>query len=158
VLVLAFVVVPVAEIYLLIQVGQVIGGWWTVVLLLASGFLGGYLVKHEGARAWRALQTALAERRMPARELADGALVLVGGTLLLTPGFLSDVAGFACILPVTRPLMRRVLTRIVTRKLAGSSSYAAFTVRQPGQRPGEGPQARRRPGTDESVVRGDVVE
>jgi UPF0716 protein FxsA len=158
VLVLAFVVVPVAEIYLLIQVGQVIGGWWTVVLLLASGFLGGYLVKHEGARTWRALQTALAERRMPARELADAALVLVGGTLLLTPGFLSDVAGFACILPVTRPLMRRVLTRIVTRKLASSSSYAAFTVRQPGQGGGVGPQARRRPGTDESVVRGDVVD
>jgi UPF0716 protein FxsA len=153
-LVLLFVVVPVAEIYLLIQVGQVIGGWWTVLLLLGSGFLGGYLVKREGARAWGALQAALAERRMPARELADGALVLVGGTLLLTPGFLSDLAGLACILPVTRPLMRGVLTRIVTRKLAGSSPYAAFTVR----RPGEGPQARQRPGTDDSVVRGDVVD
>jgi hypothetical protein len=68
------------------------------------------------------------------------------------------VAGFACILPVTRPLMRRVLTRIVTRKLAGSSSYAAFTVRRSGPGAGEDPQARRRPGTDESVVRGDVVE
>jgi UPF0716 protein FxsA len=154
VLVLLFVVVPVAEIYLLIQVGQAIGGWWTVLLLLGSGFLGGYLVKREGARAWRALQAALAERRMPARELADGALVLVGGTLLLTPGFITDLAGLACILPVTRPVMRGVLTRIVTRKLAGSSSYAAFTVRPPG----EGPQARQRPGTDDSVVRGDVVD
>jgi UPF0716 protein FxsA len=153
-LVLLFVVVPVAEIYLLIQVGQVIGGWWTVLLLLGSGFLGGYLVKREGARAWRALQTALAERRMPARELADGALVLVGGTLLLTPGFLTDAAGLACILPVTRPLMRRALTRIVTRKLAAGSSYGAFTVR----RPGDDPQARQRPGTDDSVVRGDVVD
>ncbi len=154
VLVLLFVVVPVAEVYLLIQVGQVIGGWWTVVLLLGSGFLGGYLVKHEGARAWRALQTALSERRMPARELADGALVLVGGTLLLTPGFITDFVGFACILPLTRPLMRGALTRIVTRKLAGGSSYAAFTAR----RPGEGPQARQSPGTDDSVVRGDVVD
>ncbi|MGN6574898.1 MAG: FxsA family protein [Nocardioides sp.] len=153
-LVLLFVVVPVAEVYLLIQVGQAIGGWWTVLLLLGSGFLGGYLVKREGARAWRALQTALAEHRMPARELADGALVLVGGTLLLTPGFISDAAGLACILPVTRPLMRRVLTKVVTRKLAGGSSYAAFTMR----RPGEGPQARQLPGTDESVVRGDVVD
>ncbi|HET6654507.1 MAG TPA: FxsA family protein, partial [Nocardioides sp.] len=73
VLALAFVVVPVIEIYLLIQVGQAIGPWWTILLLIAAGFAGSYLVKREGGRAWRALQQALAEHRMPARELADGA-------------------------------------------------------------------------------------
>jgi UPF0716 protein FxsA len=143
-LALLFVVVPVVEIYLLIQVGQTIGAWWTVVLLIAAGFLGSWLVKREGGRAWTALQQALNEGRMPARELADGALILIGGTLLLTPGFLSDVAGLFCILPVTRPLARGVLTRVISRK---------FVVVG-----GTTPRTRRRPGPDESVVQGEVVD
>ena len=84
VLAVLFVVVPIVEIYLLIQVGQAIGGWTTVGLLVLDSILGAYLVKREGGRAWEALQDALQSRRMPARELADGALILVGGTLLLT--------------------------------------------------------------------------
>jgi len=154
VLALVFVVVPVLEIYVLIQVGQVIGAWWTVLLLIADGVLGSWLMKREGTRAWQALREALDDRRMPARELADGALVLVGGTLLLAPGFITDLLGFACILPVTRPVMRRALTRVVTRKLTTGSSFAAFTVRN---RVGD-PQGRQSPGTDDSVVRGDVVD
>ena len=85
-LVVAFVVVPLVEIYVIIQVGQVIGAWWTILLLIADSILGSWLVKREGGRAWRALRTALEERRMPARELADGMLILVGGTLILSPG------------------------------------------------------------------------
>ncbi len=154
VLVLLFVVLPVIEIYLLIQVGQTIGGWWTVLLLLGSGLLGGYLVKHEGARAWRALTEALAAHRMPAKELADGALVLVGGTLLLTPGFITDAVGFLCILPLTRPVARRALTRVVSRRLGAGPVPGSFTTR-----PGSGSSgARQSPGTDESVVRGEVVD
>jgi UPF0716 protein FxsA len=156
VLALLFIVVPVLEIYLLIQVGQTIGAWWTVLLLVAAGLLGSWLVKREGSRAWRALADALAAGRMPARELADGALILIGGTLLLTPGFLSDLAGAFCILPFTRPLARRVLTRVVSRRLTGavSTSYSARTAQW-------GPataRTRQRPGTDESVVRGEVVD
>lgn len=147
VLALAFVVVPVIEIYLLIQVGQAIGPWWTILLLIAAGFAGSYLVKREGGRAWRALQQALAEHRMPARELADGALILIGGTLLLTPGFLSDVVGAFAILPVTRPIARRLLTRVITRKLAaGSSVYVEGAGR-----------SRQGPGDDDSVIPGEVV-
>lgn len=147
VLALLFVGLPALEIYLLIQVGQTIGAWWTVVLLVAAGFLGSWLVKREGSRAWRALADALGAGRMPAKELADGALILFGGTLLLTPGFLSDVVGAFCIVPFTRPLARRVLTRVVSRRLTGAvgASYA-------------GPRARQRPGTDGSVVRGEVVD
>jgi UPF0716 protein FxsA len=156
VLALLFVVLPVAEIYVLIQVGQVIGAWWTVLLLVADGFLGTWLVKHEGTRAWSALQEALQQRRLPARELADGALILVGGTLLLTPGFLSDVVGFFCILPVTRPLARAALTRFLTRKfLAGPGApgfgHGTATVG------GEGARTRQRPGPD-GVVQGEVVD
>jgi UPF0716 protein FxsA len=152
VLALLFVVVPVVEIYFLIQVGQVIGPWWTILLLIADGVLGSVLVKREGGRAWRALQQALHEHRMPARELADGALILVGGTLLLTPGFLSDVVGLFCILPLTRPVARRLLSRVIARRLV-VAGLPGMTV--PGTASG---RAGQRPGTDDSVVRGDVVE
>jgi UPF0716 protein FxsA len=148
VLALLFVVVPVLEIYLLIQVGQVIGAWWTVLLLIAAGFAGSWLVKREGSRAWRALQEALAAHRMPAKELADGALILIGGTLLLTPGFLSDLVGAFVILPFTRPIARAALTRVVTRKLlAGADARLGYA----------GTQERRGPGHD-GVVRGEVVD
>jgi UPF0716 protein FxsA len=163
VLALVFVVVPVLEIYVLIQIGQVIGAWWTVLLLVADGFLGSWLMKREGARAWEALRVALQSGRMPTRELADGALILVGGTLLVTPGFLSDVAGLFCVLPLTRPLARRALTRFLTRRLLA----AAVPVPGAGV-PGTGPtgptagptagsRTRRRPGPD-SVVQGEVVD
>jgi UPF0716 protein FxsA len=144
VLAVLFVVVPLVEIYVLIQVGQVIGAWWTILLLIADSVLGSYLIKREGARAWRALTLALRNSQMPARELADGALVLVGGTLLLTPGFLSDVLGFFCILPVTRPVARRLLLSLVTRKVLGSVHVV-------------GDRTRQRPGPD-SVVQGEVVD
>ena len=139
-----FVAVPVIEIYLLIQIGQVIGAWWTILLLVADGVLGTVLMKREGSRAWRALQDALATHRMPAKELADGALILVGGTLLLTPGFFTDIFGFFFILPVTRPLARRILTRAITRRFLGGPPAQGSGRTQ--QRPGPG------------VVQGDVVD
>lgn len=151
ILALLFVGLPILEIYLIVQLGQVIGPWWTILVLLAMGALGSWLVKHEGARAWKALQSALASGRMPGTELADGALILVGGTLLLTPGFVSDVFGFFCILPFTRPLARRVLARVVSRRLVvlgpgGPVPGAAY--------PGE---EQRRPGHG-SVIQGEVVD
>ena len=124
---LAFLIVPVLEIWLLIQVGSVIGGWTTVALLIADSLLGAWLVRREGRRAWRALQDALQSGRMPDKELADGGLILVGGALLLTPGFLSDVLGFLCVLPVTRPAMRRLASWFFDRrvkKMAAASPYA----------------------------------
>ncbi|QNN52723.1 FxsA family protein [Nocardioides mesophilus] len=161
VLAVLFVVVPIVEIYLLIQVGQVIGAWWTVALLIADGFLGSWLVKHEGGRAWTALQEALREHRMPARELADGTLILIGGTLLLTPGFLSDVVGLFAILPLTRPLARRALTRVITRRLVVSTWAGPMGPGGPGgsgrSTAGTDPRTRQRPGPDESVVQGEVV-
>lgn len=143
-----FVVVPLVEIYLIVQVGQTIGAGWTILILVADSLLGAALVKREGAAAWRALQAAIASYRMPARELADGALVLVGGTLLLTPGFVTDVFGFFFILPFTRPLARRALTAVITRKFLGGP---------PGPSSGSGSRTRQRPGPDE-VVQGEVVD
>lgn len=114
---LLFVIVPIAEIYVIIQVGQEIGAWQTVVLLILESLLGAWLVKREGRRAWQALRTAMTTGRMPGRELADAALILVGGTLLLTPGFLSDIVGFFFVLPFTRPIARRLLARVVAARI-----------------------------------------
>lgn len=116
-LALAFLVVPLLEIYIVIQVGQVIGAWPTVGILLLDALVGAWLVRHEGLRTWRALQAALPTGRVPSRELADGALVLVGGTLLLTPGFLTDVVGYLLVLPFTRPVARRLVFSAAMRRL-----------------------------------------
>ena len=118
---LALLVVPVAEIALIVAVGKVIGGWQTIALLLVESALGAYLVKREGRRSWQALRVALNSGHMPGRELADAALVLIGGTLLLTPGFLTDLVGFFFILPFTRPITRRWLQGVVERRLVPRS-------------------------------------
>ena len=146
VLFVAFVVVPLVEIYVLIQVGQVIGAWWTIALLIADSILGSWLIRREGRRAWQGLTTALESGRMPARELADAALILVGGTLMLTPGFVSDAVGLFVIMPFTRPLARRVLTRVVTRHLV--------VVGLPGGVAGVGPGSARHPGHGSRWLRG----
>ncbi len=137
VLAVLFVVVPILEIYLIVRLGQAVGPWWTILLLIGAGVLGSVLVKREGGRAWRALQDALASHRMPATELADGALILIGGTLLLTPGFMSDVVGLFVILPFTRPVARRALAAVVRRRLV------VMTARRPGHT---------------EVIRGEVVD
>jgi UPF0716 family protein affecting phage T7 exclusion len=114
---LAFLLMPVLEIYVIIQVGQVIGGWQTAVLLLAESILGAWIVRREGRRAWQALQETFRRGSLPSRELADAALVLTGGALLLTPGFITDVFGFMFVLPFTRPLVRRVLAAYAARRV-----------------------------------------
>jgi UPF0716 protein FxsA len=135
-----FIVVPLVEIYVLIQVGQVIGAWWTILLLVLDSILGTWLIKREGGRAWRALRDALESGRMPGTELADGALVLIGGTLMLAPGFVTDAFGILLILPFTRPVFRRLLTSLVARRVF-------LNVTRPGPGPSSGP-----------VIRGEVVD
>ena len=124
----ALLVVPVAEIAVIVAVGKVIGGWQTIALLLVESALGAYLVKREGLRSWRSLRVALNTGRMPGRELADAALVLIGGTLLLTPGFLTDIVGFFFVLPFTRPITRRWLQRVVERRLTHGSGVISGEV------------------------------
>jgi UPF0716 protein FxsA len=150
----AFVVVPIVEIYVLIQVGQVIGAWWTILLLIADSILGTWVIRREGGRAWRALRTALDSGRMPAKELADGGLILVGGTLMLSPGFVTDAFGILLILPFTRPLFRRLLTGVVTRRLVVLGA-GPRPGRGPGQGPGTRPGPSAGPGT---VIPGEVVD
>ena len=154
VLALAFVVIPLAEIWAILQVGQLVGPWWTIVLLVLDSLVGAWLIKREGGRAWLALREALQGGRMPAREIADGALILIGGTLMLSPGFLLDLLGILLILPLTRPVARRLLTSVVERRLvvvpgAGLGGFPGAPGKD-ARRPG--------PGAEGPVVRGDVVD
>lgn len=134
--VLALLAVPVLEVWVAVQVGRAIGAWPTVLLLLGGGLLGAALLRRQGRRAWRALQEALASGRAPGAELLDAALVLVGGALLLLPGFVSDVVGLLVMLPPGRVAARRLLLRLVLRRVV------------PGTR---------RPGAGE-VISGEVVD
>jgi UPF0716 protein FxsA len=138
-LVILFVLVPIAEIYVIIQVGQEIGALWTVLLLIADSLIGAWLLSWQGRRAWAAFQAALAEGRMPHREVLDGVLVVLGGAFLLTPGFLTDIAGLLLLIPPTRAAFRRLLTRMIVRP--GRLRWARIVV--PG--PGPGPRRTRPP-------------
>jgi UPF0716 protein FxsA len=117
-LIVLFIVVPIAELYVIIQVGQLIGVVPTLVLLLADALLGSLLLKHQGRGAWRRFNEALAARRFPGREVVDGVLIVIGGTLLLTPGFLSDIAGLFLLIPPSRAIARRVLMRLTLGRFA----------------------------------------
>jgi len=151
--VLALIVVPLVELYVIIQVGQQLGALPTIALLVLMSLLGGYLLRREGTRTWRALRTTLQAGRMPAREVADGALVLFGGALLLTPGFATDAFGLLCILPPTRAALRRLLTGLVARRLGvvGVVGLANEQPRRSTPPPSWG-------GRDGRVVDGEVVE
>jgi UPF0716 protein FxsA len=116
ILVALFIVVPIIELYVIIQIGSLIGVWPTVALLLADALLGSLLLRHQGRGAWRRFNQALAERRFPGREVADGLLIAVGGTLLLTPGFVTDIVGLILLVPPTRAIIRRLMRGYVTRR------------------------------------------
>jgi UPF0716 protein FxsA len=110
-LLILFIAVPIAELAVIIQVGQWIGVLPTIALLIADSILGSMLMRHQGRAAWRRLTTTLSAGRPPAREAIDGALVIFGGALLLTPGFLTDILGLVLLLPPTRALVRQLLAR-----------------------------------------------
>jgi UPF0716 protein FxsA len=117
VLVLLFIVGPIVELYVILQVADVIGGWQTVGLLLVESFLGAWLMKRQGLGAIRRIQSDLAASRLPTKSLADGFLILFAGVLLLTPGFLTDLLGFLLLIPITRAPIRAVLMRTLTARL-----------------------------------------
>jgi UPF0716 protein FxsA len=125
-LILLFVVVPIAELYVIIQVGQEIGALPTIGILVADSVLGSVLLRSQGRGVWRRFNEGIAAGRPPAREVLDGVLVIFGGALLLTPGFLTDVLGILLLLPPTRAVVRGLLVRRFASRLI---------VAMPGRRP-----------------------
>jgi UPF0716 protein FxsA len=119
-LIVLFIVVPIAELAVIIQVGELIGVWWTIALLLADSVLGSWLMRSQGRAVWRRFNEAVAERRAPTREVLDGVLVIFGGALLITPGFITDVFGLLFLFPPTRLLVRGLLVRRATLRAMSS--------------------------------------
>jgi UPF0716 protein FxsA len=132
-LVVLFILLPIAEIYVIIQVGQAIGILPTLALLILDGFVGAALARSQGRTAWERFNRALAEGRVPARETFDGAMIIFGGALLLTPGFITDVVGFCLLIPPTRALVRGLVARLARRRVA-----FAWRVSAPPPRAGRG--------------------
>jgi UPF0716 protein FxsA len=130
-LIIAFIVVPLLELWVIIEIGGVIGTLPTIVLLLISSLVGAALTRSQGRVAWQRFNDALAERRVPGREVFDGAAVIVGGALLLTPGFITDLVGIFFLAPPTRAAMRRVLAgRLKRRARFGEPVFAWATGRR----------------------------
>jgi len=120
-LLLLFLIVPLLELYVILQVGQAIGVLPTIAILIADSVLGSILMRSQGRLAWRRFNVAVAEGRPPATEAIDGVLVIFGGALLLTPGFVTDVAGLLLLLPFTRPILRRLLVRRFAARMIASA-------------------------------------
>lgn len=122
-----FVGVPIAEMALLIAAGDLIGLWWTLAVVIFTGILGAALVKRQGLAVWRSARRRLAEGSIPTDEFAHGAMLLVAGAFLLTPGFLTDITGFALLAsPVREWLRRRFGARLLSR-------YSVTTVTTTGR-------------------------
>lgn len=118
VLALIFVAVPLAELYVILQVGDLIGVLPTIALLAADSILGSILLRTQGRAVWRRFNGELAAGRMPHREVQDGVLVIFGGAFLITPGFITDLVGLLLLLPPTRAVIRRTGMRVLQRRLA----------------------------------------
>ncbi len=161
-----FLLLLLLEIVVLITVGQAIGPWPTLGLLLLFVVAGLYLVRRESGRTWSALRQAVDTGRMPGRELADASLVLLGGLFLLIPGFVSDLIGIFLILPFTRTLSRRLLAVLIGSRMpvvvsdplsgAGGTGFGPGATAGPGFRPGPGPGHGGRRGEDE-IIEGEIV-
>ena len=131
ILVLLFLVLPIAEIYVIIQVGGAIGIVPTLFLLLLDGIAGAALARWQGRAAWERFNLALSAGRVPAKETFDGAMIIVGGAFLLAPGFITDVIGFLLLIPPTRAVLRGVVARLARRRVS-------FGVMGPPPRPRAG--------------------
>lgn len=116
-LVALFIAVPILELWVIIEVGGLIGVLPTLALLLVLSLLGATLLRHQGRGAWQRFNAALAERRFPGREVADGLLITIGGALLLTPGFITDAVGLLLLVPPSRAIARRLLRAYLGRRL-----------------------------------------
>src|SRR5436853_1874199 len=135
-LILVFIALPIAELYVIIQVGEAIGALPTIAILVADSIVGSLLLRTQGRGAWRRFRAALAAGRPPAREVLDGALVIFGGAFLITPGFLTDIVGLLLLVPPTRALVRRVLVGVFTRNFAVRIARRA-AERRGGPAPGQ---------------------
>lgn len=147
VFVLVFILISVAEVWLLTVVGTAIGVGWILAILLVEAVVGALLLRHEGSKSWRALVAAYEAGRVPTGQLADAALVLAGGIMLILPGFFTDIVGLIFLLPFTRPYARKTVGWMV-----------AHSALRDAPRGSTFPSTPRRHPSDPRVVPGEVVD
>lgn len=148
-LVVVFIVLPIAELYVILQVGDAIGAPLTILLLVLDSLLGSLLLRSQGRTVWRQFNEVMAQGRVPHRELFDGIAVIFGGAFLITPGFLTDIIGLVLLIPPTRALLRRFATGWLSKRFGLSAVVGAAGV---AGRAGRAARTRR------SDRDGDVVE
>jgi UPF0716 protein FxsA len=124
-LIIIFIVVPLAELYVIWQVGEAIGVVPTLLILAADSVIGSLLLKSQGRAVWRRFSETMAAGRVPHREVLDGVLVIFGGAFLITPGFITDVLGILLLLPPTRALMRGLVVRALRGRVVLEVAGAA---------------------------------
>lgn len=117
VLLILLLVVPIAELWVIVQVAGEIGALFTIALLILVSVLGAWLLKQQGLATWNRMQATLRRGEMPTKEVTDGALILLGGALLLTPGFLTDVVGLLLVFPATRAAVKSTFRRFLARRV-----------------------------------------
>jgi UPF0716 protein FxsA len=127
-LILLFIVIPIAELYVILKVGDLIGILPTIALLVADSLLGSWLLKSQGRTVWRRFQATMQAGRVPHREVFDGVLVIFGGAFLITPGFLTDIVGLTLLLPPTRSVIRRFLVRRLGRRVVVGGGRMDYDV------------------------------
>ena len=130
-----FLVVPIVEIYLLIEVGSVIGALPTIILVVATAVIGAFLLRQQGMSTLARFQKNMASGALPAKEMMEGVLLVIGGALLMTPGFFTDTIGFLCLIPFTRQF---IVNQIIKRSLFKTQSSVS--------------------GANRSGVDGDIIE
>jgi len=153
-LVVVFILVPIAELYVILQVGDAIGAPLTILLLVLDSLLGSALLRSQGRTVWRQFNEVLAEGRVPHRELFDGIAVIFGGAFLITPGFLTDIVGLLLLIPPTRAVVRRLATGWLGRRFGLTAVMGAAGV---AGRAGRAARSRR-PAGDDGTVEGTARE
>jgi len=123
---LFFLIVPFVEIYLLLQIGGIIGVFPTIFMVVFTAVLGAWLLRKQGLSTWQRFQDSLKQGVIPAYEMIEGPILLVGGALLLTPGFFTDALGFACLIPQLR---RKMAQYVIENHLVNAQVGAAFQQR-----------------------------
>ena len=108
-LIAIFIIIPLVELVILIKVGSYIGLWPTILIVILTGILGAALARQQGFMIINKIRSDVNSGRVPAQELIDGVLILVGGIVLLTPGFLTDICGFLLLIPPTRSVFKRLI-------------------------------------------------
>ena len=132
-LLVVFIVVPLAELYVIIKVGEAIGAPLTILILLLDSVLGSMLLRSQGRSVWRRFNETVRAGRVPHSEIIDGVLVIFGGAFLITPGFITDVIGVVLLVPPTRALVRRVLRRTIARRAVVAATNTNRTGRPDGR-------------------------